>query len=65
MAYNTGQVVILAVEKAGVLYTHNINSVPTKLYWNAIDQPESRLGVPLFNDLCGEMLPRLPTINRE
>ena len=65
MAYSTGQVVILAVEKAGRLYTHNINSVPTKLYWHAVDKPEKRLGVPLFNDLCEKMLPKLPTVNRE
>ncbi|XP_067933935.1 anaphase-promoting complex subunit 4-like [Watersipora subatra] len=65
VAYSTGQVMILSVEKAGVLYTHNINSIPTKLYWHAVDQPEKRLGVPLFKDLCDKMLPEVPTTSRE
>lgn len=65
VAYDTGHVVILAVEKAGVLYTHNVNSIPTRLYWQATDEVESRLGVPLFRDVSEDMLPKLPNVNRE
>jgi len=65
LAYTNNQVIILAVEKATVLYTHSTSSVPRKLTWLSVGEANHHGNISCFKDESEHMLPKLPPIQRE
>lgn len=65
VAYDSQQVVILAVEKAGVLFIHKLDTIPIKLQWIAIDKSVNDQSSFLYKDISNKMLPTIPKVNRE